>query len=97
MLIIRQLLVKENSYSSQYRAMLLLMIELVNNKYEIKDVQLKEFYLSNIKAFSFEYPFSQKELRIVAQAKTENGNGILVNVKLMFLLTSLNVKRNECK
>lgn len=74
MLIIRQLLVKENSYSSQYRAMLLLMIELVNNKYEIKDVQLKEFYLSNIKAFSFEYPFSQKELRIVAQAKTENDN-----------------------
>lgn len=84
MLIIRQLLVKENSYSSQHRAMLLLMIELVNNKYEIKNIQLREFYLSNIKTFSFEYPFSQKELKIVAEAKTENGNGTLLNVKLMF-------------
>lgn len=74
MLIIRQILVKENSYSSQNRAMLLLMIELVNNKYEIKDIQLRNFYLSNIKTLSFEYPFSQKELRVVAEAKTENDN-----------------------
>ncbi|XP_029670515.1 uncharacterized protein LOC115239867 [Formica exsecta] len=74
MLIIRQMLVKENNYSSQNRAMLLLMIELVNNKYEINDIQLKHFYLSNIKSLSFEYPFSQKELRVVAETKTENDN-----------------------
>lgn len=74
MLIIRQILVKESS--SQNRAMLLLMIELVNNKYEIKDISLKHFYLSNIKGLSFEYPFCQKELRIVAETKTENGNFI---------------------
>ncbi|XP_050444852.1 uncharacterized protein LOC126848209 [Cataglyphis hispanica] len=72
MLIIRQILVKESS--SQNRAMLLLMIELVNNKYEIKDMSLKHFYLSNIKGLSFEYPFSQKELKIVAETKTENDN-----------------------
>lgn len=94
MLKIRQLLVNQ-SYSPQYRAMLLLMIELVNNKYEIKNIQLREFYLSKIKPFSFEFP--QKELKIVAEAKTENGNGTLLNVKLMFFLTLLNVKRNECK
>lgn len=54
--------------------MLLLMIELVNNNYEIKDMQLKHFYLSNIKTLSFEYPFSQKELRVVVEAKIENDN-----------------------
>lgn len=75
------MLVKENSYSSKNRAVLLLMIELVNNNYEIKDIPLKHFYLSNIKTLSFEYPFSQKELRVVTEAKIENGNGTLLNVK----------------
>ncbi|CAL1686867.1 unnamed protein product [Lasius platythorax] len=74
MIIIRQMLVKENSYSSKNRAVLLLMIELVNNNYEIKDIPLKHFYLSNIKTLSFEYPFSQKELRVVTEAKIENDN-----------------------
>ncbi|XP_029176242.1 uncharacterized protein LOC114944491 [Nylanderia fulva] len=69
-LIIRQMLVKENSYISQYRAMLLLIIELVNNNYEIKD-ELKQFYISNIKTISFEYPFSQKEVRVETKIETD--------------------------
>jgi len=70
---IRQILLKEN-YTSQNRAVLLLMIELANNAYEIKDPQLKHFYVSNIKSFSFEYPFSQVELKVIAKTKTEYGN-----------------------
>lgn len=72
------MLVKETS--SQNRVMLLLMIELVNNNYEIKD-EVKHFYVSNIKTLSFEYPFSQEELRVVAETKIENGNGTLLNIK----------------
>lgn len=71
MITIRQMLVKETS--SQNRVMLLLMIELVNNNYEIKD-EVKHFYVSNIKTLSFEYPFSQEELRVVAETKIENEN-----------------------
>lgn len=73
MITVRQILIKETNYSSQNRAMLLLMIELVNNNYEIKD-ELKLFYLSNIKTLSFEYPFSQRELRVVTETQIENDN-----------------------
>ncbi|EZA59946.1 hypothetical protein DMN91_000381 [Ooceraea biroi] len=67
---IRNILLRDNSYNSQNRAALLLMIELANNAYEIKDRQLKEFYLSSIKSLSFKHPFSQAELKVVAETKT---------------------------
>lgn len=70
MLTIRQMMVKEDG--SQNRAMLLLMIELANNNYEIKDIHLKEFYISNIKHLSFESPFSQEDLKVITKPKTGN-------------------------
>lgn len=79
---IRQLLIKENLHSPENYAALLLVIELANNDYEIKDTRVKHFYLSNIKSLSFEHPFSDEELKVIATSKTEeNGNDNLVNVK----------------
>lgn len=78
---IRQLLVKGNFHNPENYSALLLVIELANNNYEIKDMQVKHFYLSNIKSLSFEYPFSHKELKVVATTKTENGNNYLLSVK----------------
>lgn len=78
---IRKLLVKENLHSSENYAALLLVIELANNDYEIKDTQLKHFYFSNIKSLSFEHPYSQEELKVIATMKTENGNDYLLNIK----------------
>lgn len=78
---IRKLLVKENLHSPENYAALLLMIELANNDYEIKDKQVKHFYFSNIKTLSFEHPYSQEELKVIAATKTENGNNYLLNVK----------------
>ncbi|XP_011049883.1 PREDICTED: uncharacterized protein LOC105143326 [Acromyrmex echinatior] len=71
---IRQLLVKENLYSSENNAALLLIIELANNDYEIKDTRLKHFYFSNIKSLSFEPPFFHEELKVILTTKTENDN-----------------------
>lgn len=79
MMTIRQALLKENSDNSQNRAMLLLLIELANNKYEIKNIQLRQFYTSNIKSLIFEYPFSKEELRM--ETKTGNGNDNLLSFK----------------
>lgn len=76
MLTIRQMMVKEDG--SQNRAMLLLMIELANNNYEIKDIHLKEFYISNIKHLSFESPFSQEDLKVITKPKTGNSNNLLI-------------------
>ncbi|XP_011700099.1 PREDICTED: uncharacterized protein LOC105457238 isoform X2 [Wasmannia auropunctata] len=70
---IRQLVVKDNLQSPENYAALLLIIELANNNYEIKDA-VKHFYFSNIKSLSFEPPFSHEELKVVAAIKTENDN-----------------------
>ncbi|KAL0099648.1 hypothetical protein PUN28_019800 [Cardiocondyla obscurior] len=70
---IRQLLVKENLHSPENYAILLLVIELANNNYEITDTQLKQFYMTNIKSLSFNHPFSLVELKVVP-TKTENEN-----------------------
>lgn len=80
-MIIRKLLVKENLHSPENYAALLLVIELANNGYEIKDTQVKHFYFSNIKSLSFEHPFSQEELKVIVTTKTENGNDYLLSVK----------------
>ncbi|KYQ53087.1 hypothetical protein ALC60_07815 [Trachymyrmex zeteki] len=71
---IRQLLVKENLHSPENYAALLLIIELSNNDYEIKDTRLKHFYFSNIKSLSFEPPFFHEELKVILTTKTENDN-----------------------
>lgn len=76
------MLVKENLHSPENYAALLLIIELANNDYEIKDTQVKHFYFSNIKSLSFEPPFSQEELRVIATTKTENGNYLLNEVTI---------------
>lgn len=55
------------------RTVLLLMIELANNNFEIMNTQVKHFYQSNIKTISFEHPFSREEIKVIAEAKTENG------------------------
>ncbi|XP_028050821.1 uncharacterized protein LOC105836270 [Monomorium pharaonis] len=69
---IRQLLVKENLQSPENYAALLLVIELVNNDYEIKDTRVKHFYFSNIKSLSFEHPFSHEELKVIATTENDN-------------------------
>ncbi|XP_011870060.1 PREDICTED: uncharacterized protein LOC105563240 [Vollenhovia emeryi] len=71
---IRQLVVKENLYSPENYAALLLVIELANNDYEIKDTRVKHFYFSNIKSLSFEHPFTHEEIKVVVTSKTENDN-----------------------
>lgn len=82
MMKIRQALLKESSGCSQSRAALLLLIELANNGYEIKNTRLKEFYTSNIKSLIFEYPFFKEELKVTAETKIgTNGNDNLPNVK----------------
>ncbi|KAL6262491.1 hypothetical protein P5V15_007575 [Pogonomyrmex californicus] len=70
---IRQLIVKENFHNPENNAALLLIVELANNGYEIKDTQVQHFYLSNIKSISFEHPFSHEELKVIA-TKIENDN-----------------------
>lgn len=73
---IRQALLKENSDHSRNRAVLLLLVELANSNYEIKDItsdtHLKQFYTSNIKSLIFDYPFYKEELK--ASSEIENGN-----------------------
>jgi len=71
---IRQLLIKENFHSPESYAPLLLIIELANNDYELKDARVKHFYFSNIKSISFEHPFTHDELKVIATTKTENDN-----------------------
>lgn len=78
---VRQALLKENSDQSQNRAVLLLLIELANNNYEIKDTCLKQFYTSNIKSLIFEFPFSKEELQVDSESNTGNGNFILLSIK----------------
>lgn len=70
-MIVRRILITRYDYSPEVHSMLLLMIDLANNDYEIKDTQLKEFYLLSISFLSTVYPFSQKEK---IDTKTENGN-----------------------
>lgn len=85
MLTIRQILVKENDHSSENRAALLLMVELADNNYEIKDTQLKQFYVSHIASISFEYPFCQEKLKVVTETMTENGNDrLIICIKLYY-------------
>lgn len=80
MITIRQALLKENSDHSRNRAMLLLLIELANNNYEIKDTHLKQFYTTHIKSLMFEYPFSKEELKMETGIKNANGNDTLPSV-----------------
>lgn len=67
------MLVQDKNYNFINRTVLLLMVELANNNYEITNSQVKHFYQSNIKTISFEHPFSQEETKVVAETKTENG------------------------
>ncbi|KYM98695.1 PREDICTED: uncharacterized protein LOC108777428 [Cyphomyrmex costatus] len=73
---IRQLIIDENfpKLSPENYAALLLIVELANNDYEIKDTRLINFYFSNIKSLSFESPSSQKQLKMIVTTKTENDN-----------------------
>ncbi|XP_024884570.1 uncharacterized protein LOC112462783 [Temnothorax curvispinosus] len=87
---IRQLLVKENLHNPENYAALLLVIELANNDYEIKDTRVKHFYFSNIKSLSFEHPFTHEELKVIA-TKTENDN------KLQEVDNSQRIVREDAK
>ncbi|XP_032684414.1 uncharacterized protein LOC116850338 isoform X2 [Odontomachus brunneus] len=74
LMIIRQALLKENSDNSRNRAVLLLLIDLAYNNYEIKDTHLKEFYTSNIKSLIFDYPFYKEEFKVGPETETKIGN-----------------------
>ncbi|XP_014481312.1 PREDICTED: uncharacterized protein LOC106747862 [Dinoponera quadriceps] len=80
---IKQALIKEKSEHSRNRAMLLLVIDLANNHYEIKDTRLRQLYTSNIKTLIFEYPFFKKELEADTETKIGNvlGNDLPKNMQ----------------
>lgn len=80
---IRQLLL--NSQNCQSNTILLLIIELANNSYEIKDPQVKQFYVSNIKSLSFEYPFSQVEVKVIVDTKTDEYGNNTVHIIYVYV------------
>ncbi|XP_011150064.1 uncharacterized protein LOC105189564 [Harpegnathos saltator] len=95
---IRQALLKENSDCPQNRAMLLLLIELANNNYEIKNACLRQFYISNIKTLTFEYPFSKEELKFSdKETKIENvvGNNLPKNLQETNNVPSHRISKEE--